>query len=261
MDRSAPASATIFGSFRTTEDAQAAFDLAKERHHLLAPTEVVGRIPEGCEIAITEVPIDANSRDVYLLERAYYRADDVLGIDKVGLHRILAAAGGTWKHSRQVGDRSHPHRVFWETMVAAKFLDGSIREGIGNVEEDLRDESPRIVEIKQRAAAEKARDGGEREIREARRFVQRNAETKAMNRAIAFIVTGLRRSYKRSELRKTFAVARVSFTGHSEDPVARAEFRAAISQSFLGSSTALYGKEPAKPAECGPAPKKDEELY
>jgi hypothetical protein len=67
----------------------------------------------------------------------------------------------------------------------------------------------------------------------------RHAETKAKLRAIASM--GVKRSYKPSELGKPFAVARLMFDGHSEDPVLRREFALMKARRAIDGRAALYG--------------------
>jgi hypothetical protein len=167
----------------------------------------------------------------------------------VALARIGGAAGVTWEYSRRTDDGSHPHYCAWEAVALSPTFDLSIRRVPGNVDIDTREDGDvcgaAAEEI--RVKAEKRRtehpdwknDGGASQLLELRKFLTRQAESKAMNKAIGNM--GVRRSYKRSDLRKPFAVARMLFTGYSEDPEARRDFRQMIGQRFMGATAALYG--------------------
>src|SRR5690606_22200519 len=77
--------------------------------------------------------------------------------------------------------------------------------------------------------------------------------TKARLRAIRSI--GLRPAYTVEDLAKPFVVARLMWTGESDDPELRRTFAVMQAQRMLGGVQALYGQAPAPtpaPAQAGP---------
>jgi len=110
----------------------------------------------------------------------------------------------------------------------------------GEVEMDMRDGSPQIVAMKSRASSQK---GFESQLRDTRLFLLRHAETKAKLRAIADM--GVKRSYTAAELRKPFAVARLMWTGETDDPELKKEAFRMQHEKMVGASSALYGDDDA----------------
>jgi hypothetical protein len=172
-----------------------------------------------------------------------------LGLDHTHLQAILGAAGGSMEFSRRLDSGSHPHYCRMEVGIVYRLFDATPVRRSGTAEMDVREPNgPRYVEI-----MEKAKDGDRdphKQLLELRKFLLPQTETRALNRAIAAM--GVRRSYTKAELKKPFAVARLFFSGRSEDPEARKQFRAAIAQSFLMGQAALYGGSPQHVAP--PAP-------
>lgn len=251
IQRAAPAqgSQMVIGSFGDGAAASAALAEAQRQYHLVAPTTVIGRLPEGCEVAISLVYVDPNGPEVYAItgDNRNPKPDDTVGLDRVALAKIGAAAGVTWIASHRTDNGSHPHYCAWEAVAEFPNFDMTSSRVPGNVDIDTREDG----DISGAAAAEirkKARkrqnnfDDGDGQLLELRKFIVRHCESKAMNKAIAG--RGVRRSYKREDLKKAFAVAKLVFTGHSDDPEARADFRKMIGARFLGASNALYGAAP-----------------
>lgn len=230
------ATALAEGSFGDPQRVTAMLRQASEHYHLIAPASVCGTLPEGCEVCLSLVQISPD-------DPGLYPVGGKLGLDRVMLSQIAAAAGATTLESRRLDDGSHPHYCAWSVTIAFRLFDGQLVERNGNVEIDVREpDGAAYVEI-----VEKARKGKRdpaQQLLELRKFLTRHAESKALNRAIAAM--GIRRSYTREELSKPFAVARLMFTGRSEDPATRAQFNAAIADSFLGGRKQLYsGGAPA----------------
>jgi len=249
----------VIGTFSNAEHASKALIEATLKYHVVAPASIVGRLPEGCEVIVSLVQIDTTGSDVYNItgDRKRPKEDDTVGLDRVSLARIMRALGGRWLWSRRTDDGSHPHYCSWEAMGEFPGFDLQMCTVPGNVEIDTREDGDirgaAAEEI--RAKAERRRreypndknDGGDAQLLELRKFLTRHAESKAMNKAIGNY--GVRRSYKRGELAaKPFAVAKLMFTGYSEDPEVRREFRKMIAEHFLGASTKVYGQQaPALP--------------
>jgi hypothetical protein len=236
----------IEGSFGNPAQATAALKAASEAYHLITPATMVGALLEGCAVELHVVRIRPD--DPHL-----YRVGDKLALDKTHLAQLGTLLGASMVHSRRTDDGSHPH--FREANVRVKYplFDGTWIEREGSVDFDLRaPDGPEYVDAIAKAE-EKNRDP-KKQLREMRRFIWRHAESRALNRA--FAACGIRRSYTKEELERPFCVARLAFTGHSEDPVARAHFREGIMHRFLGSSSAAYGPErsPRQLVEAAPSP-------
>lgn len=236
----------LVGTF--SDSAQAAQKLleAAEKSHLVAPAMVVGRLPEGCEIAFSVIYIDPYGSEVYKVGEGRTEEEDRVGIDKRALDRIAQALGATWAWSRRTDDGRHPHYCAWEAMGVFPGFDLTHRYVPGNVEIDAREEGGfrgaaaeeirRAAELRRKLRQDN--DNGDAQLLHLRKFILRHAESKAMTRALAN--SGVRRSYARHELHKPFTVARLYFSGFCEDPVARADFRQAIKSHFLGATNVLY---------------------
>ncbi|NUP08390.1 MAG: hypothetical protein HOW73_20260 [Polyangiaceae bacterium] len=251
----------VVGTFNNSQVASAALLEAAKNYHLVSPATIVGRLPEGCEVAISLVQVDPYGREVYQItgSKENPKDDDTVGLDRVALAKIASAAGVSWKYSRRTDDGSHPHYCAWEAVAIFTLFDMTKQEIPGNVEIDTRESDDddltgaAAAEIRKKAAAKS--DKGDAQLLELRKFIIRHAESKAMNKAIGN--KGVHRSYKRADLKKPFAVARLVFTGHSDDPEARRDFRQMIGQAFLGSAATLYGghQQPAPvlaPAQAAP---------
>src|SRR5690606_2546348 len=69
---------------------------------------------------------------------------------------------------------------------------------------------------------------------------------------------GVKRSYAPAELQKPFAVARLVWTGQTDDPELRREFARMHAERMMDCAAALYGRRaplpPARPAPSLPVP-------
>lgn len=226
----------IEGSFANADKATKALKDAAQQFHLISPATMVGSIPEGCSVALAVVHISPD--DPHL-----YKVGDKLALDKTHLASIGNAAGASMVSSRRTDDGSDPHYCAWTVRVRYRQFDGTWLVKQGSVEMDVREPyGAEYVDAVRKAEQAKPPRVPAKQIGELRRFITRHAESKALNRAYAAL--GIRRSYTRDELERPFCVARVTFTGHSDDPEARRQFRAGIMQSFLGSTDAAFGALP-----------------
>lgn len=236
----------LVGAFADPTAITAALMQAQQRYHVVTPAMSVGGIPEGCEIYTSLVTVDPNGPEVYAItgDRRNPKDDDQVGIDKVALSKIWAALGGSWQYSRRVDPNNHPHYCAWEAAGLYQQFDGQICRVLGNVDIDVRaPDGAAYVEI-----VEKAKKGNRdpaQQLLELRKFLPRHCESKAMNKAIA--TAGVRRSYKRGDLRKPFLVARLAVTGRTDNPRLREDFARMHYQQRLNGTAALYGA-PALPA-------------
>lgn len=222
---------SVVGGFADAARASAAIQEAAATMHLVSPAPVVASLPEGCEIAISAIRID--------VEAETYRLAGKVGLGKVALDRIAAAAGITWDpgQSGRLDDGSDPHYCHYRAVAHYLAFDGQAMTLQGEVEIDARDGSPQIEEIEEKARG--ANRDPRKQILELRKFLLRHAESKAKNRAVRSL--GVRTSYDPKELTKPFAVARIMFTGRSADPEIRRMFAARTADNFLGARAALYG--------------------
>lgn len=237
----------IYGVFQRAEEVDKRLRHAAANFHLVAPSTVCGSLPEGCEAALAIVPINVEGE-------TYDIPGGKRGLAKVALNKIAAAAGISWDPhlSRRLDNGSDPNYVHYRAVGWYRAFDGS-RVGIqAEKEMDVRDGSPQVLALFDKARA-KGRDATQ-QIRELRLHILGHAETKAQLRAIRAL--GLRTSYTREELQRPFVVARIVFTGKTDDPQLKQLFANRTADAFLGASTALYGNAApaALPAPTAPPP-------
>jgi hypothetical protein len=229
----------VVGAFPDPKSITMALQEAQGQYHIVTPAMMVGSLPPGCEVFTSIVTInrDPDAKEVYKLPGGR------LGLDRVALARIGQAAGVSWVRSVRTDDRSHPHYCAWEAVAAYKQFDGQVCISPGNVDIDVREpDGPAYVEIveKHKKESDQAKQDPSKQLLELRKFLSRHCESKAMNRAIANM--GIRRSYTEKELELPFLVARMAFTGRSEDPRLRELFAIMIAQQHLGVGSMLYGQ-------------------
>ncbi len=224
-------------------------DLA-EHYNVIGPATSVDMLPEGFGVAVAYVKVDPT--------KCYSVGQGKLGVPGSDLKRIALAAGLTWDpgQSGRTDNGRDPLVVAWREIGHYRAFDGTVLTAQGSVEIDMRDSSAQVEAIR---IAAKKRDGsnGDGEIREIRKFILRHAESKAKNRAVADM--GIRRAYTQEELAKPFAVARLTWTGATEDPLLRREFARMFAEQFLGGTRVLYGSS-APPARQLAPPSPDPEF-
>lgn len=234
----------VTGSFRDTTRATSALQQAMSMGHLVAPAPVCGSLPEGCALALAAVTVDVRNET--------YELSGKRGLSKVALDKIAGAAGLSWDPvlSRRLDDGSDPRYCHYKAVGKVRDFDGTVRTLQGEVEMDARDGSP-LIEAIITKAKKKNRDPRD-QILELRQFLIRHAESKAKNRAIRSL--GVRTSYEERELAKPFLVAKVQFTGETNDPEIRKMFAEKTAESFLGATAQLYGgRAPELPPPTAPA--------
>jgi hypothetical protein len=236
---------SLIGSFADPKEITAHLQDAAQHYHLVTPSPVCGRLPVGCEVVMSLVQIDPSDPHLYGVGRGKVCPD------KTHLITILNAIGGSMEWSRRLDDRSHPHLCEAAVGIIYRAFDGSLIRRSGRAEMDAREpDGPRYVEAVEQAKA-KGRAPAQ-QLLQLRKFLWRHTESRALLAAIANV--GIRRSYKPEELRKPFACASLMFTGHSDDPEARREFRQGIMQAFLGGSQSLYGPPAQAAPQLGTSP-------
>lgn len=220
--------------------------VANEHAHLVSPATSVAMLPEGCSVVLSQVLIDPSET---------YKAGDKLGLAKSALDRIAAGAGISWspEQSGRLDDGSDPYYCAWRAVGTLRQLDGTEITIEGSKEMDLRNGSPQLEGLYERFESDRRNPRQGRapakdptgQIREMRLHIMAHAESKARLRAIRSI--GVRSAYTPKDLEKPFVVARLMFTGYSEDPGIRARFAELTAQAFLGGRRALYGGPSAGP--------------
>lgn len=236
-----------------TSSTNARLKSAWEQCHLVTPVTQVDALPEGFGVSLSYVKVNPNldpagPGDVYEV------GNGKVALGGAALKSIAAAAGVDWDPElcRRMDDGKEQFYCRFRAVGTVANFDGTPRRITGEVELDARDGAPLIEEIVIRA--KNARDRAGRptprdpstEIRNLRKFLQRHAETRAKLRAITDL--GVRRAYAPADLSKPFAIARLVFTGQSNDPGLRRAMALLNARRFLGGSQALYGADPQEPA-------------
>lgn len=242
----------MIGTYTAASEINGRFRRALEAAHLVSPSTSVGSLPEGCEIAISQIFAD--------VENETYDVGGKRALSKVVLERIAAALGLSWDGiaSGRLDDASDHHYCHWRAVGTYRAFDGQRQAIVAEKEMDLRDGSAQIDALWQRYEAKRRTDprvrSPENQIREMRLHIAAHAETKARLRAVRSL--GIRTAYKREELSRPFIVARIMFTGRTDDPELRRTFSEMTASSFLGARQALYGPQPAaSAARAAPAPR------
>lgn len=221
---------------------------ASENGHLVAPATAIAMLPAGCSVVLSAVHVDPSET---------YSVGSKLGLAKSALDRIASAAGVSWipEQSGRLDDGSDPYYCAWRAVGTLRHLDGTEITIEGSKEMDLRQGSPHNEGLYERyEAGRRNPPRGNKappkdptaQIREMRMHIMAHAESKAKLRAIRSI--GVRSAYDAVELEKPFVVARLMFTGHSDDPEIRARFAELTAQAFLGGRRALFGGGSPAPA-------------
>ena len=219
--------ARIPGSYRNPQAITERLQYAAKHFHLVSPATACGAVPEGCSISLSTVIIDKDAET--------YKVSGKFGLSKTALDKIGAAAGISWdaQQSGRIDDGSDPHYCMWRAVGRMRHLDGTEVQLVGTKEMDLR-EGSQVVET-----------DTANQVREKRLHIAAHAETKARLRAIRSI--GIRTAYTAEELSKPFVVAKIMWTGQSNDPELRRLFAMKQADAMIGGSRALYGNAPIAP--------------
>lgn len=230
------------------EAANAEFRKANEGAILVSPATSVRTLPEGTEVAFSRLFVDTNkdSGEVYDVGGGKW------GLGRVVLDKIAAQAGVTWDpvQSRRLDDGSDPHYCVYHAVGTYRQFDGSTVQIMGTKEMDLRDGSAQVEALVERYQQKLDRwerdrkgyppkDPRSGQIREMRLHILAHAETKARLRAIRAM--GIKSSYSLQELKKPFVVARLMWTGHSEDPELRKLAFQMRAMQMTGAGLAMFG--------------------
>lgn len=255
----ARASETTLAAMHDAGAINAKLEEFSSRCHLVTPATSCAAIPDGFSVAFSIIQVDP-SKDVDAYGKAIKGGPgDVasvgggkLSLSGNVLKKLGAAAGVTWimEQTGRLDDGSDPNYCHFRAVGLVTNFDGSKRVVSGEVELDLRDGSPQIEAMRARAKDGAAIDS---QIRDTRLFLLRHAETKAKLRAIADM--GIKRSYTAQELSKPFVVARLMWTGQSDDPELRRMYAEKMADAQMAGVMGLYGNAAALPRRA-PAPQR-----
>lgn len=233
MTRYREATQELVGTSHDPKTISERLDYASQHLHLVSPATSCGAVPEGCEITMTAVHVD--------VDKETYNVGGKRALSKSALERIAAGTGISWdpNHSRRLDDGSDPYYCHYRAVGHYRAFDGQVMTLMGEKEMDLRKGSAQIEAIRK-----KAKQGDpEKQISGQREHILSHAESKARLRAIRQV--GLQSSYDKKDLIKPFVMARVVFTGRTNDPELKLLFAQSTAASFLGAHGALFGKAAA----------------
>lgn len=204
---------------------------AEQKYNLLLPVVHVGSLPIGTQLSVREVRID--TRSIQGAKRTEFPGGEVyavegkLGLGKVAINKIAAAAGITWEYSHRVDDRSDPYYCEFEVRAKVTDFDGTVRYETSSKTLDLREGGKDVNGI------------SDRQLDQMRKFIAEHCETKAKNRAVRAILS-LKTSYQAEELQKPFIVPKL--IPDTTDPMAQK----AVLANMYGASQAMFGAAPQK---------------
>jgi hypothetical protein len=222
------------------------------RFIVAVPETHLERLPEGTMVSLRTVEINVND-DTHV----YPVGGGKMGLSRVILDQLSAAAGITIVRSTRTDDRRHAHYCEFEVVAKMTDFDGTSREAIGTKTFDMRDDTdgdgtpgPQLAAMSGRA----------NEIKQARKFLAEHCQTRAQNRAIAKLL-GIPRGYMKRDLQgRKFVLAKL--VPDPSHPLAQQATMAAM----FGAQSALFGPQPApqlieaeiEPTGAVPPPEADE---
>jgi hypothetical protein len=235
--RAADTFADASGMLDRVDAINARLEALSTRCHLCSPSTTCA-LPPGCAASFTLVRIDpaTESHSVGGGRRSLLRT---------ALLKLANAAGISWdaRASGRVDPGTDPRVVHWHAAGAWRGLDGTVLPVVGDCQMDLRDNGDQALEILANARGDTPQEReakGRRTLLATRAKILEHAQSKAELRAIRKAL-GIR-SYTEAELRaKPFAVVRLVYLGHDEDPDVERENKRAIRAQMLGGVRALFG--------------------
>lgn len=200
-----------------------------ELFHLISPAAQVDMMPVGFGVSVALVRVNPDER----YGEVYPVGDGKVALSGFKIQEMAAASGVSWDPVRggRMDDGSDPRYCHYQAVGTVKNFDGTERWITGQVEIDARDGSDLI------------RGDSAKKVLGIRRFILPMAESKARNRAVANSL-GIRRSYFPQDLARPFAVARLIYTGHTDDPELTRRIAVMTAQAALGGARALFGEPP-----------------
>lgn len=221
------------GSFTETSSANRALRDAAEVGHLVSPSQQLAALIDGCALMISACRFDS-ALDTF--------ADDddprrrVPG--KSMLDRLAGELGVSMltKDCKRTDDHRSPYVRGYQAAGRVRQFDLSWRELQAHAEIDLTNGSALIRKLDSRINDVRR---SRLEIERRRAFITSHADTAARLRLLRGL-GGLRESYLPSDLDRPFFVARIAFTGQSDNPATKARFDATVAEAFVPSVAALY---------------------
>lgn len=154
------------------EDFNAWYDQMKDAAFIVSPLAHLDSIPSIYQISRRIVKLDPNPQGSDVYKSNLFHKGDEVSPTKVGLLKIMTAAGASMKSSTRTDERTHPYLVEFHVVIKARDFDGMWREFGGTKQLDLRDKSPDAASMT------------EKELPQARKNIVPLCETKALERAI-----------------------------------------------------------------------------
>lgn len=232
----------VIGSFGTPERVNEMLTKAQETSHLVSPATMCTVLPDGFDVVLSLIRVNPDASKEGPRDVANVSGN--LALSGNTLKRIAVAAGVSWDpiRSGRLDNGKNPLYCHYRAVGWARNFDNSPRCLMDEVEIDLRPGSPQLQAMRDRAGDNNV----DSQIRDMGLFILRHTITKAKLRAITDL--GVKRSYTKKELERDFQVARLMWTGRSEDPEVRRIFAAKTAEAALSSMHTMFGAPPAREA-------------
>lgn len=218
------------GSYETTEDANRALRDAKEMGHLLAPSEQMAALLPGCALLITAYRVD--------LKHDLFEDDEQDGHFVPGkplLDKVARDLNVSWRGTERTDNQRDPYVRSYHAIGSFKQFDASSQAFEGNAGIDLRQGSPLVNRLRERNLRGKNFD-----VERRREFIDSICDTQARLKACRQL--GLKQTYTSKELQRPFFMARLQFTGKTDDPTIKPILAQHVADSFKSSHEALFKK-------------------
>ena len=193
--------------------------------NVLTPAVVIDHIPAMHRVSFGVVPFGPD--DVYGDPKGFkppFLNDNERAPNKVGLLKLLAAAGGKVISSVRLDDRKDPLVCEFQVTIDIVQLDGNIARSIATKRLDFSDGSAQISAMK------------DKQLVQQRQMIAELAESKAMNRAIRAALQ-LKQKYTVQELARPFVIPKLVVDLDMSDPL----IRQMAAAKALGIEAQLYG--------------------
>ena len=223
--------AGVLGNFNDTDKLGNALGKADRVCNVVGPI-TVGAIPLGCEVAIAAVRINGGDKspDVYSVGMGRF------ALTRPAIDRIANAAGVDTVESTMLAFQKD--YCAWRVTRQVKGLDGTPTRQTATRVIDLRAGSPYRKSLQAKAKA--SNKDPDNQVNEILNMLAAHTETKARLRADRALL-GIR-TYTVEELARPFVVAKIIFTGKTDDPALRQMFAGGIMASMLSGNAALWGQ-------------------
>lgn len=251
----------FLGTTSKQEDATRRLAELQKIVHLISPARVCPRLPEGTGVAFSMVLVNKATE-------TYEQDTGKLALLKPVLDKIAIAAAINWdeRFCGRTDSGADARYYAWRVVGEQTLLDGTVIRRSANKELDLRPDSPMAQALLEECIAKALRefrdgklkvkdeneaervgmDRSENRIRAILTHAMRNTESKTYNAYIRSL--GLRQTYSPEELDIPFVVARLQWTGETDDPELRRENFRLTREQFMGGRRSFYGTDAKAPA-------------